>query len=278
MLADEFGPRGDGGEDLAEPLGVEREGTQRHVAMLGREDHGLHRGDLGDGELARAGAGTRRAIVKGAGCRGVAPGMVTSRFEAENPEDQAQGQPRPGVLDGTEDVRLGSALRQSSAAEVEAGHPEQSQQEANDGGENPSSAVESGDGLEELLSVLFEDLRGDDRTQTAPLPGRDGGAGDGDAVVEGPGAGADDVLAQAMVVRATRARSRAGGNHHGRITRRSSGTKSRMISRMPLLRTEFSGMSAHAAGMTSARSRSGKRTKVREYGFLLVIRPRNRVG
>ena len=42
VLADELGPGSDRGEDLAEPLGVEREGMQRHVAMLGREDHGLH--------------------------------------------------------------------------------------------------------------------------------------------------------------------------------------------------------------------------------------------
>jgi len=125
--SDELGPGGGRGEDLAEPLGVEREGTQRHVAMLGREDHGLHSGDLDDGELARVGAGTRRAILEGAGCRGMAPGMVTSWFEAENPEDQAKGEPRPGALDGTEDVRLGGALRQSSAAEVELGHSKQSQ-------------------------------------------------------------------------------------------------------------------------------------------------------
>ena len=99
VLADEFGPGGDRGEVLADPLGAEREGTQRHVAMLGGENHGLHGGNFGDGELAWAGAGTRRAIVEGAGCRGVARGMVASRFEAENPEDQAKGQPRSGVLD-----------------------------------------------------------------------------------------------------------------------------------------------------------------------------------
>jgi len=82
---------------------------------------------LGDGELARAGAGTRRAIVEGAGCRGVARGMVASRFEAENPEDQAKRQPWPGTLDGAENVRRRGTLRQSSAVEVELGHSKQSQ-------------------------------------------------------------------------------------------------------------------------------------------------------
>jgi len=80
VIANEFGPGGDRGKDLTEPLGVKSEGTQRHVAMLGGEDDGLHNGNFGDGELARAGAGTRGAIVEGAGRRGVAPGMVTSRF------------------------------------------------------------------------------------------------------------------------------------------------------------------------------------------------------
>ncbi|HEX7507580.1 MAG TPA: hypothetical protein VF550_12455 [Polyangia bacterium] len=177
------------------------------MAMLRREDHGLHSGDLDDGELARVGAGTRRAIIEGAGCRGMAPGMVTSWFEAENPEDQAKGEPRPGALDGTEDVRLGGALRQSSAAEVELGHSKQSQQEANNGGENSGSAVEPGDGLEKLLSVLLDDLDGDDWAEAAPLPGRDRGTGDGEAVADRPGTRAHHVLAQAMVVGAACARS-----------------------------------------------------------------------
>jgi hypothetical protein len=89
MLADELGPGGDRGEDLADPLGVEREGTQRHVAMLGCKDPALHSGNFGDRELAQARSGTRRPVVEGAGCRGVAPGMVTSRLEAEKPEDQS---------------------------------------------------------------------------------------------------------------------------------------------------------------------------------------------
>src|ERR1039457_3978174 len=71
--------------------------------------------------------------------------MVASRFEAENPEDQAKGQPRSGTLDRAEDVRLGGDLGQSAAVEVELGHSKQGQQKPNDGGENSSSAVELGD-------------------------------------------------------------------------------------------------------------------------------------
>jgi hypothetical protein len=95
--------------------------------------------------------------------------MVASRFEAENPEDQAKGQPRSGTLDRAEDVRLGGDLGQSAAVEVELGHSKQGQQKPNDGGENSSSAVEPGDGLEKLSWVLLKDLDGDDRVEAAPL-------------------------------------------------------------------------------------------------------------
>jgi hypothetical protein len=157
-------------------LGVEREGTQRHVAVLVGENHGLHSGNFGDGELARAGAGTRRPIVEGAGCRRVAPSMVASRFEAENPEDQAKGQPRSGTLDGAEDVRLGGALRQASAV--------------------------------------------DDWVEAAPLPGRNRGTGDGEAMAQRTGTRAHHVLTQAMVVGAARTRSwRRNGHDRRRILR-----------------------------------------------------------
>lgn len=65
MLADKLGPGGDRGDDPADPLGIEREGTQRHVAMLGCKGHGLHSANFGDRELARARAGTRRMVVEG---------------------------------------------------------------------------------------------------------------------------------------------------------------------------------------------------------------------
>jgi hypothetical protein len=123
------------------------------------------------------------------------------------------------VLDGTEDVRLGGALGQSSPAKAELGHSKQGEQETNDGGENSGSTVESGDGVEKLLSVLLEDLYGGDRAEAAPLPGRDRGTWDGEAVAQGPGTGSYHVFAQAMVVSSACAGARSGdGNHRGRIT------------------------------------------------------------
>jgi len=63
-LAGELGPGSDRGEDLADPLGVEGEGTKRHVAVLGSEHHGLDGGNLGGGELTWARAWAGGAIVK----------------------------------------------------------------------------------------------------------------------------------------------------------------------------------------------------------------------
>ena len=107
MLANELGPGGDGGEDLADTLGGEREGTQRHVAMLGRQHHALDSGDLGGGELTWVGARAGGAIVEGTGGRCVAAGMKTSRFEAEYPEGERERQAGLRAPNGAEEVRLG---------------------------------------------------------------------------------------------------------------------------------------------------------------------------
>jgi protein O-mannosyl-transferase len=69
-----------------------------------------------------------------------------------------------------------------------------------------------------LLSILLEDVEGDDRTKATPLPGRDGGAGDWDALAERPAAGADNVLTQAVVAGAAGTR-RGDRRHRRRIAR-----------------------------------------------------------
>jgi hypothetical protein len=216
-LADELGPRGDRGKDLADTLGVEGEGTQRHVAVLGSEHHALDGGDLHGRELAGVGAWAGGAIVEGAGRASVPPGMVASRFEAEEPEDESKRKDRLRAFDGAEDIRLGRALGESPAGKAEPRDAEQGEQEANDGGQNSGSTLELGDGLEEMVLVLTEGLDGHDRTQASPLPGRDGGARDGDMPREESGAGSDHMFAQAVVISATHARSGGGsGRHRGR--------------------------------------------------------------
>jgi hypothetical protein len=56
------------------------------MAMGGREHHALDCGDLDCGELAGVGAWAGGAIVEGAGRTSVPPGMVASRFDAEEPD------------------------------------------------------------------------------------------------------------------------------------------------------------------------------------------------
>jgi hypothetical protein len=161
-LAHELGLGGDRGEDPADTLGVAGEGTQRYVAMLGRQHHALDGGEFGGGELTWVGAGAGWAIVEGTGCGGVAPGMKTTGFEVEHLEDESEREAGLRSLDGAEDVRLGDALRESTAGKIEPGDAEQSQQESSHGGESSGSTVEPDDGLEKLLPVLVQGFDGHD--------------------------------------------------------------------------------------------------------------------
>jgi len=121
-------------------------------------------------------------------------------------------------LDGSEDIRLGGAFGESSAGKAETREADQKQQESDHGGEDACPTVEPDDGIEQVLPVLLQGFDGDDWTQATPLPGREGGAWDGDMPRKESGAGADDMLAQAVVIGAPPARGgRGDGEHRGRI-------------------------------------------------------------
>jgi hypothetical protein len=124
-LVGEIGLGGERGEDLADPLGVESEGTKRHVAVLWSEHHGPDGGNLGGGELTWARALAGGAIVKMASQPGMAPGMVAGGFEAENFENHCEREDRLRGGDRAKDVSLGLATWDSSAGEAEAGDAEQ---------------------------------------------------------------------------------------------------------------------------------------------------------
>jgi hypothetical protein len=191
--------------------------------MLGRKYHALDGGKFGRGELAGVGMRAGGAIVEGTGYGGVAPGMVASRFEAEDPEDEGEREEGQCAFDGAEDVRLGRASGESTGNEAETGGAEHGQEEANDGGEDSGSAVEPRNGIEKTLRIVVQGFGGDDRAEATPLPGRDRGARDGEAMAQRRGAGAHHVLAQSMVINATRPRCRRNdGHHHGGITQGSS--------------------------------------------------------
>jgi hypothetical protein len=100
-LADEPGPRGCGGEDLADALGEEAQGAQGHVAVLGSEDHVLDGGDLGGRELAGHGARTWGAIVEAADHSDASPRVVARGRHTEDSQDQRERQskrPAPGIF------------------------------------------------------------------------------------------------------------------------------------------------------------------------------------
>ena len=195
-LAYQLGPGRDRGEDLADALGVASKCSQRHVAVLGCEHHVLDGGDLGGRELTRVGAGARGTVVQGTGCSSVAPGMKAGAFEAEDLEDEGKREDGLRALDGSGDIRLGRALGESSAGKAEARDAEQNQQESDHGGEDACSTVELDDGLKQVLPLLLQGFDRDDWTQATPLPGRDGGAWDGDVPRKGSGAGAEHMFAQ----------------------------------------------------------------------------------
>src|ERR1035438_1340212 len=91
-LANEPSPRGDGREDLANALGVEAEGAQGHVAVLGSENHVFDGGDLGGRELAGHGSPrTWGTIVEAAGDGDALPRVVAGRRQADDPKDQIEG-------------------------------------------------------------------------------------------------------------------------------------------------------------------------------------------
>jgi hypothetical protein len=66
------------------------------------------------------------------------------------------------------------------------------------------SPIKLRDGVEQLLPVLVERLDGDDRAQTAPTPGTNGGSRDGEVPGQTPDARPEDLLPDAMVVHAAR--------------------------------------------------------------------------
>ena len=74
--------------------------------------------------------------------------MIAGGFEAENPENEGKREDGVRTLDCAEDIRLGSALGESSAGKAETRDAEQNQQESDHGGEDACSPVELDDGLE----------------------------------------------------------------------------------------------------------------------------------
>jgi len=111
VLADQFGPGGDGCEDLAQTLGIDGQCAHGHVPVFGCEYHLLDGGHLHRYELARAGARARGAVVEATGPRSTAPGVISRGFEVDDPQYQREKKERTRAGDGAEDIGLGCAFR-----------------------------------------------------------------------------------------------------------------------------------------------------------------------
>jgi hypothetical protein len=168
-------------------------------------------------------ARARGAVVEATGPRSTAPGVISRGFEVDDPQYQREGKERTRAGDGAEDTGLGCAFWKPLTGEAETGCAEQGQQEPNNGGEDSRSPIKPCNGVEQLLRILVQWLDGDDRTKSAPLPGRNGGARDRNVPGEAPHPGAWHLLPESMIVGAARVwRGRDGRDHRGSMPRRSS--------------------------------------------------------
>ena len=175
-LTDEFGPGAGRGEDLANSLGIHRQGAQRHVPVFRRQHHILDGGDLGGHRPAWAGMRAGGTVVQTTDCGGGAvPCVVSPEFEARDPQDHGEREEWFCTGDGVQDTGLGVAFRQSLAtSQAEPRCAQQCQKEPDNCREDSHSAIKLRDGIEQLLPVLVERLDGDDRAQTAPMPATNG--------------------------------------------------------------------------------------------------------
>ena len=129
-FADEPRPRCRRGEDLADALSIASEGANRHVPVLGRQDHLLHRGHLIARELAGACARARRTVSEFACLFGSPPGVLAPRFEPGDVQDGGQGKEGFSAGDGAKDAGFGLSFWETNSIEGEAGGTKQGEQEA----------------------------------------------------------------------------------------------------------------------------------------------------
>jgi len=119
------------------------------------------------------------------------------------------------------------------------GSAEQRQKEPDKGREDSHLAIELRDGIERLPPVPVEPRYGVDLAEAALLPGGNGGSWDGK--VPGERAGAEDVLAEAVVVgAASLRRGRDNGCHEGSIFEDRPPTNTSVIFSVPQLWTRKS--------------------------------------
>lgn len=118
VFPDEACPRGDVSKHLPDALGVEGQGAQRHVTVVGAGDELSHGRALLGGEPRRATLRTRRAVVEVAGERAVAPGLIAAGRETQKPEGHGKPSGMRDTVDGAEDRQLLGAIGQALPIEA----------------------------------------------------------------------------------------------------------------------------------------------------------------
>jgi hypothetical protein len=130
---------------------------------------------------------------------GLGPGVVASRGQAEDAEDGAQLQDLASTLDGAEQSRHGIPGN-APGIEPDPGQPDESQEEADDSGQDEDSPAEP-DQLElELGLPHAEEVKGDHVLRLGPQPPRGCGPRDTDFSGDTDVAGPLDQMPQAVVV------------------------------------------------------------------------------
>jgi len=82
--------------------------------------------------------------------------MRASRLKTEAAEEEGQREDGLCVFDRAEDAHLGRTFKASLEGRTKPRGAQQGGQETNDGGENLGSAIHSGKGTEEGLTILLE--------------------------------------------------------------------------------------------------------------------------
>lgn len=172
------------GKHLPDPLGMQGESANGHVAIVRRHDHVPHLTDLPASELRRRGSWAAGAIIARAILGEVVPSVVAGRGEAQYSQGDGERDSLLGVRQGGQDGSLGIPVGHTLEIEAEPGQADEQKGQTDDGKKKPDPALESEDFGLELLLVPGQDLGRDDRTGATAKPTRGGGTRNTDVVKE----------------------------------------------------------------------------------------------
>ena len=194
-------PGGRRGEDLAEALCQQSQGSRGHVAVRFGSHHLLDRLDLGLSQLLWQRSWTRRPIVKTALIL-VLPRVVARRRQPKDSQHDPQGKNRTGPFDDPKQRELPCSIGNSSAGEGEAAYFQERHDE-------PKQRIEPFDPIakhEHFLlkpkDVHVDNVEGDDLGAIRGEPAVRRGAGDPSSGCVLDVSRRLDQFAKAMIIRA----------------------------------------------------------------------------